>query len=173
MPAPYRRLGKITKAHGTRGEVTVAPRDGLSLSLLAGVDVWIVPPPASGAIARRITDVRPGPKGSLVRITGVESPAEAHEIVGRYLIARGEEMPVAASETEELIGFEVHDEQRGLIGTIAEVIETGANDVLVVEEGPFGQVLVPVIDQVILSVDHSASVVHVALLEGLIDEDDE
>ena len=172
MPAPYRRLGKITKAHGTRGEVTVAPRDGLSLSLLAGVDVWIVPPPASGAITRRITDVRPGPKGSLVRITGVESPAEAHEVVGRYLIARGEEVPATGSETEELIGYEVHDKKRGLIGTVAEVIETGANDVLVVEEGPFGQVLVPVIDQVIISVDQSASVVHVALLEGLIDEDE-
>lgn len=171
MPAPYRRLGKITKAHGTRGEVTVAPRDGLSLSLLAGVDVWIVPPPESGAVPRRMSDIRPGPKGALVRISGIETPAEAHEAVGRYLLARGEELPPSESATEQMIDMEVHDTQRGPIGTISEIIETGANDVLVVEGGPFGQVLVPVIDDVVLDVDRDAGIVHVALLEGLIEEE--
>lgn len=151
--------------------MTVAPRDGLSLSLLAGIDVWIVPPPQAGATARRITDVRPGPKGSLVRITGIETPAEAHEVVGRSLLARGEELPVVAGDSDELTGFEVVDDRRGTIGTIAEVIETGANDVFVVEGGPFGQVLVPVIDSVVRSTDMQARVVRVTLLEGLIDED--
>lgn len=151
--------------------MTVAPRDGLSLSLLAGVDVWIVPPPDSGAIPRRLSDVRPGPKGSLVRISGVETPAEAHEVVGRYLVARGEEVPAAESPTERMVGMAVHDSKRGTIGTVAEVIETGANDVLVVEDGPFGQVLVPVIDQVVLEVDEDENVVRVELLEGLIEEE--
>lgn len=173
MPAPYRRLGKIIKVHGTQGEVTVAPRDGLSLSLLGGIDVWIVPPPGSGAIARRMRDLRPTAKGVLVRISGIETQAEAHEVVGRHLLARGAELPADAFETPDLTGYEVTDVRRGYIGSIAEVIVTGANDVLVCEGGPFGQVLVPVIDDVILSVDADGSCVHVALLEGLIDEDEE
>lgn len=171
MPAPYRRLGRIVKAHGTRGEVSVAARDDLSLSRLEGVDIWIVPPPTSGAIARRITEVRPGPKGWLVRISGVETPAEAHEVVGRHLVARGEELP-AESDAESLVGLAVQDGERGFIGTIAEVLETGANDVLIVEGGQFGQVLVPVIDQVMGDIDDDAGILHVTLLEGLIDEDD-
>lgn len=171
MPTPYRRLGRIVKAHGTRGEVSVAPRDGLSLSLLAGVDVWIVPPPASGATARRFIDTRPGPKGTLVRISGVETPAEAHEVVGRWLLSRGEEQETAEG-VAALLGYAVHDEQRGFIGTVHEVLETGANDVLILEDGPFGQVLVPVIDDVMGAADDEARTLRVRLLEGLIDEDE-
>lgn len=150
--------------------MSVAPRDGLSLSLLSGIDVWIVPPPESGAVARRLSDVRPGPKGTIVRISGVETPAEAHEIVGRRLIGRGEELNVIEG-SDALVGYEVHDEERGVIGTVVEVIETGANDVLVVEDGPFGQVLVPVIDDVMGPVDDGAHTVRVRLLEGLIEDE--
>ena len=171
MPAPYRRLGRIAKAHGTTGEVSVVPIDSLAVLRPDEGDVWIVPPPRSGAIARRLLSVRPGPKGVLVRLTGIESPADAHEIVGRWLLVSGEETsPDAAAD--RLIGMQVIDADRGSIGCVADIIVTGANDVLVVEGGRFGQVLVPVIEQVVVSVDEATNTISVALLDGLIDEDD-
>jgi 16S rRNA processing protein RimM len=63
----------------------------------------------------------------------------------------------------------VFDGERGLIGEITDVIITGANDVWVIE-GPFGEVLIPVIDQVIGDIDEEAGTVHITLLPGLIDE---
>lgn len=141
------------------------------LTVLASADttLWVVPPPSSGAVARRITSVRRGPRGPLVRLSGITTPAEAHELAGRWLLASGEESP-AEGDTSALIGMEVLDRVRGDIGAVSEVIVTGANDVLVVAGGPFGEVLVPVIDDVVVSIDDASNVIHVTLLDGLIDE---
>ncbi len=170
MPVPYRRLGRIMRTHGTHGEIVLALRDDLSVSSLEGIDAWIVPPPESGAVAHRVTEPRQGAKGVLVRLSGIDTPAAAHELPGRWLLAHGEDLPETTSTTDDLIGRRVEDSRRGFIGTVDDVIVTGANDVLVVEAGPFGQVLVPVIDGVILGLDASG-VLNIALLDGLIDEE--
>lgn len=170
MPAPYRRLGRIVKAHGTSGEVSVATTADLAFVSEAASDVWIVPPPESGAVARKIESVRQGPKHPLVRISGVVTSAEAHETVGRWLLARGEEL-VAAGEADEFLGLLVRDRARGDIGVVTDVIVTGANDVLVVESDRYGQVLIPVIDDVVVAVDHVGNTMDVDLLDGLLDEE--
>lgn len=69
----------------------------------------------------------------------------------------------------QLIGLQVNDQQRGLIGEIVEILSMPANDVWVVN-GVFGEILLPVIDQVIKEVDLDNQKVEVELLEGLIDE---
>lgn len=168
MSAPYRRLGRIVKAHGTTGEVTVAQTGSLALPLPLDEDVWVVPPPRFGAVARRIESVRPGPKGPLVRIAGVDSAAEAHDLCGRWLLARGDESHVTEGP-DAYVGATVSDVERGELGIVVDVIMTGANDVLVVEGDRYGQVLIPVIDDVMRGFD--AGGITVALLDGLIDED--
>jgi 16S rRNA processing protein RimM len=50
-----------------------------------------------------------------------------------------------------------------------DVIETGANDVWVVQGTRFGEVLLPVTDEVVLDVDDASGTAHVRLLPGLID----
>lgn len=171
MSAPYRRLGRIARAHGTQGEVSIATGEDLSLARLDGVEVWIVPPPAVGALPRTVTGVRPGPKGLLARISGVDSAADAHDLTGRWLLVDAEQLPEPEATGDDFIGMQVRDAVRGVLGSVTDVIVTGANDVLVVDGGPFGQVLVPVIDDVMVSVSDADSMIDVALLEGLIDED--
>lgn len=168
MPAPYRRLGRIVKAHGTTGEVTVVQTGGLALPLPLDEDVWVVPPPRSGAMPRRIESVRPGPKGELVRLAGVDSAAEAHDLCGRWLLVAGEESRVTEGPAA-FFGATVRDVERGELGRVVDVIVTGANDVLVVEGDRYGQVLIPVIDDVMRGFDERG--ITVALLDGLIDED--
>lgn len=141
----------------------------LALALPYGEDVWVVPPPQTGAAARRIESVRPGPKGLLVRIAGVDGAAEAHDLCGRWLLARGEEMHDEEGP-DAYLGATVRDAERGELGRVTDVIITGANDVLVVEGDRYGQVLIPVIDEVMIGFD--ADGITVALLDGLIDEDD-
>lgn len=170
MSAPYTRLGRITKAHGTKGEVTVALRDGLSCSHLDGLEVWVVPPPDSGAASRRLFGARPASRGVLLGISGAESAADALDLVGRWLLARASEVPPEVDE-EDFTGYTVTDAVRGPIGAVTALIVTGANDVLVVDGGPFGEVLVPVIDDVVLEVDDALRLIKVALLDGLIEDD--
>lgn len=157
------------KVHGTTGEVTVAQTAGLALALPLDEDVWIVPPPASGAMTRRIESVRRAPKGQLVRFAGIESAAEAHDLCGRWVLARGDESEHTEGP-DAYIGAEVRDVRRGELGRVTDVIVTGANDVIVVDGERYGQVLIPVIDDVILGFDGEC--ISVALLDGLLDEDD-
>jgi 16S rRNA processing protein RimM len=92
---------------------------------------------------------------------------------------RGRELRVLADDAPEgweptdpstLLGYEVSDEERGFIGRIDSIIETGANDVWSILDGPFGQVLVPVIDDVILDIDEDSRTCLVRLLPGLIED---
>lgn len=170
MTVPYRRVGRIQKSHGTQGEVVVAVGDGLFLEDLIGIDVWIVPPLAA-VKPYRVIDVRRGPKGAIVALDGVVAVATAHELVGRWILAATASLPEPASAPTDVLEYVVADAKRGYLGVVTDVIVTGANDVFVVDEGPYGQVLLPVIDQVIREIDDVARSITVELLDGLIDEE--
>ncbi|MEN9616023.1 MAG: Ribosome maturation factor RimM, partial [Chloroflexota bacterium] len=69
----------------------------------------------------------------------------------------------------QLIGLTVADEAGTEIGRLTEVIQTGSNDVYVVN-GPKGEILLPVIPDVIKNVDLDGRSMTVHLLPGLIDD---
>ncbi|MDY0339769.1 MAG: ribosome maturation factor RimM [Coriobacteriia bacterium] len=170
MTAPYRRAGRIQKAHGTQGEVVVVTGDDLSFADLKGLKVWIVPPPAR-IRPYHVTEARQGPKGAIVSLGSMTTAAAAHEVVGRWLLTAGAALPAPSGSTSDLLGYAVTDARRGYLGVVTDVIITGANDVLVVDEGPFSQVLLPVIDEVVIDIDDAGRGIAVELLDGLIDED--
>jgi len=168
--APFVPVGRIVKVHGLYGEVSVVPAAGPPFSLPEGLRVWLVPP-RSGPAQHVIESVRPGPKGPLVRLDGVSSRADAEPLRGCTLLARSADLPEGWTEPgADDIGLAVVDVERGEIGSVVDVIVTGANDVWVVRDGPYGEVLVPVIDDVVLEVDSESGVATVRLLPGLIDE---
>ena len=117
-----------------------------------------------------IEGVRPGPKGPLVKISGVDTIDAAYALCGTEMLAKRTDIPDELFEGAEpefvADGMTVRDEKHGVLGEIVETIITGANDVWVIEGG-YGQVLVPVIDDVVLSIDEDAGEVFVRLLPGL------
>lgn len=171
-PAPFTALARVVKSHGLKGEVAVEPAADLPFVLPVGLEVWFVPPPA-GTRTGRIENVRVGPKGPLVKVSGIDDIQAARMLVGAHMMVRSEDMPAAWStpvvDDTEAVGLHVTDVQRGPLGEVVELIVTGANDVWVVE-GPFGEVLVPVIDDVVLSVDWESKIAEVSLIPGLLDE---
>ena len=170
-PRTYVPVGRVVKAHGLNGEVSVIPADGLLFVLSEGLRVWFVPPPAD-VRESVIEHVRRGPKGPLVKFRGVENNDAAHRLNGATVLADSADLPAGWDEGEDdPVGLTVTDTARGVLGEVADVIITGANDVWVVEGGPWGQVLLPVIDQVILSVDWEARTAQVDLLPGLLDDE--
>jgi len=170
--APFVPIGRVIKAHGLKGEVSVAALTGLPFDSLLGIEVWFVPPPGNVRNAR-LEGVRPGPKGPLLKLSGIETIDAAQGISGSTIVARPADLPEEVVEEEfDPVGWRVVDEQRGELGTIDEVIITGANDVWVVHGERFGEVLIPVIDDVVLDLDEDAEEIRVRLLPGLIEEDE-
>ena len=83
------------------------------------------------------------------------------------------ENAVALEEDEyyiaDLLGLTIVDDSGVTIGTLENVIETGANDVYEVLTQDGGRILLPAIKECILDVDTEEGIILVHLLKGLID----
>jgi 16S rRNA processing protein RimM len=169
---PFALVAHVMRTHGLKGEVSVAPAAETSFSHLLGVNVWFVPP--SSIRQARIQGVRPGPKGPIVALEGVDSVDQAKGLTGARVLALHADLPSLwfddRPEIEDLTGYVVTDVCHGLLGELVETIITGANDVWVVH-GPLGEVLIPVIEQVVNARDDDARTISVTLLDGLLPDD--
>ncbi len=144
----------------------------LPLDAFLGLHVWIAPPTV---IAREgdVIGARRGPKGPLLTLSGVSDLQSASQLAGRTLMARPEDLPVEIMEEEpDPVGLLVNDVERGPLGVVTDVIITGANDVWVIEGDTYGEVLIPIIEEVLLDIDFEAGEATVKLLPGLIDEEE-
>jgi 16S rRNA processing protein RimM len=108
----------------------------------------------------RAARVRPRPNGkeALVKLAGLDTPEDAAARRGqlvRVALADAPPLPEGEYYHYQLLGIDVVDEAETFLGRLAQIIETGANDVYVVR-GPAGEILLPAIEGVVLSVDPDA-----------------
>lgn len=136
------------------------PVHGLPCVLRRGLDVCVVPPLLKGSRWHTVLACEEGGgPGQLVLLSGVDSLEGARDLRGRFLLAAEKDLPegLDAHDASRLLGREVRDPARGPIGTIEEVMAGPANDVWVVR-GPFGEVLLPVVDHVVLDVSREGAI---------------
>ena len=67
-----------------------------------------------------------------------------------------------------MIGLQVYTEDGEAFGVLKDVLETGANDVYIIDSPKHGEVLVPAIKQCILDVDIEGQKMTIHLMEGLV-----
>ncbi|MDR1013744.1 MAG: hypothetical protein LBL86_02010 [Coriobacteriales bacterium] len=182
MPG-YRRIAHISRAKGLAGQVVADPLDGLPSHVWAGLMLWVVPP-AHGLVRETCVRaaVEKGEKGGhlLLSLEGVDGRDDAERLVGRFLLARtadvGEEgaapgpPPAPGSPPVDgpssAVGLTVSDAARGVLGTVVEERQ-GAAQALWVVDGPFGELLVPVVDEFVRG--REGDVVRVVLPQGLLE----
>ena len=68
----------------------------------------------------------------------------------------------------DLIGLEVFTEDGEKFGTMKDVLETGANDVYIIDSLNHGEVLIPAIKQCVLDIDIEANKMVIHLMKGLV-----
>ena len=163
--APYIAVGRITRAHGIRGEVAVLP--------LSQVESRFEP--GSGLILEgsertlTVVSAKPHRQRLLVRFEGVDDRDEAEAIHGRYLLVPSSDVPALPEDEfwpHQLVGCEIVTEGGRSLGRIKEIIRTPANDVWVAD-GPQGEALVPALKDVVAEVDLEARRVTVREVSGL------
>ena len=167
-PSPGLVAGKITKAHGLRGEVTVL--------VLSEVESRFEP----GSVLRledgrslTVASTRPDRGRLLVRFEGVADRTAAEQLNGRYLFVSEEdapELPEGSFWPHQLVGCEVVTDSGRELGAIREVVLGVANDIWVT--GPQqDEVLIPALRDVVVSVDIAAGRVIVREIPGLTTSD--
>ena len=107
----------------------------------------------------KLVSVRKAGVDLIVRFAGFSTPEEAARLRNTviYIKAQGlPSLPEGEFYHHELLGMEVVDEAGQLLGTLGSILETGANDVYVINPPEGGEILLPAIEDVILSVDPQA-----------------
>ena len=168
----YLQVGAITSPHGVHGEAKVYPMTDDVKRFKKLKEVYL----GEGDNKRllHITSVKFFNNMVILKFDEFTTPEEIDKIrkVGLY-VTRDQAVKLQKDEyfIADLIGLEVYSDEDKLIGELTDVMQTGANDVYVVQTQTGNEVLIPAIKDCILqvSIEESRMVVH--LLPGLIDEE--
>jgi 16S rRNA processing protein RimM len=166
-------VGRITRPHGVRGELTVEVRtDDPELRLTAGA-VLATEPAAAGPL--RVAGTRWHSGRLLVRFAGIEDRNAAGEPRGTLLLVDSADLE-DLSDTDEfrdhqLIGLAVIAPDGEQVGTVADVLHHGQDLLVVAGSGERAgvEILIPFVSAIVSDVDLAAGLVRVEPPPGLLD----
>ena len=107
----------------------------------------------------------------ILKFKGIDNINDIEKYKGRSLfVERKDAVPLEEDEyyIADMLGMSVYTEDGARFGTLKDVMETGANDVYIIDSDDHGEILVPAIKQCILSVDVEADRMVIHLMDGLI-----
>lgn len=107
----------------------------------------------------------------IIKFNEVDSKDKADDLRGCFIAVRREDavkLPEGRFFICDIIGLRVFDEtSETYIGTVKDVLQTGANDVFIVETDVKSEILVPAIKQVVKKIDFENGIISIEPLEGM------
>ncbi len=164
------QVGIITSTHGVRGEVKVYPTtdDAKRFKRLKEV----ILDTGKEQIALEIESVKFFKQFVILKFKGFDNINDVEKYRQKSLyVTRKNAVRLSRDEyfIADLMGLKVIDESETEIGILREVMETGANDVYVIDMNDGRELLLPAIKQCVLKVDIENGFVQVHILDGLLD----
>ena len=163
------QVGVISSTHGVRGEVKVFPTtdDVKRFKKLKKV----ILDTGKEQLPLEIEGVKFFKQFVILKFRGIDNINDIEKYKGKSLLV-DREHAVKLKKDEyfiaDMIGMDVFTEEGELFGALKDVMETGANDVYIIEMTDGKEVLVPAIKQCILDVDIENRKMVIHLLEGLL-----
>lgn len=163
------QVGVITQTHGVRGEVKVFPTtdDAARFKKLKHVMLDT----GKETLPLEIESVKFFKQFVILKFKGFDNIND----IERYkrcplLVERENAVPLEEGEyfIADMIGMKVITDEGDNFGILKDVMETGANDVYVIEHPSEGEVLVPAIKECILDVDIENRQMKIHVMNGLI-----
>lgn len=166
----FLEVGKIINTHGLKGEVKVATWTDYPevFEELSYVNAKI----AGREIRLDIKGIKYQKNNIIVSFEQITSIEDAEKLKNAVLSAPRDalgELPEGVYYIADLIGSEVFD-KAGKIGDLADVFSTGSNDVYDIKRSGKKNLLVPIIDGVLKSVDTENKKIVIEIPKGLEDE---
>ena len=164
------QVGAITQTHGIRGEVKVFPMTD-DVSRFKNMKELILDT-GKEQIVLEVTSARPQKNLVILKFKGIDNINDVEKFRKASLyVTRDNAVRLKKDEffIADLIDMTVETEDGTVLGTLRDVITTGANDVYEVTLLQGGSVLIPAIKECILEVDVEQARMRVHLLDGLLD----
>lgn len=167
----FLQIARVLKSNGTEGEVLVGFREigpeDLDIKEPVFIEFDGLPVPFFiESFTRR------GSSRALVKLTGIKTLADAEEIAGRPVLApRSSLIEYEGGDegltVEDLVGWTLLDADGGKAGTITGYEDIPGNPCMYVETAS-GQAMVPLHEDLILSIDEEEETISMDIPEGLI-----
>lgn len=145
-------IGKIHRSHGIKGDVILDPMTDFPERFRRGRTVYA----GDDHIELTITRVREKAPFLLVGFKELEDETKASEFRNQFVYVRTADLPPLPDGEyyfHQLIGLEARDISGTRVGTLSEILETGANDVYVIRKEDGTEELIPDIPQCIKNID--------------------
>ena len=163
----FLKAGVISSTHGVRGEVKVFPTTGEPERFRTLKKVYL--DTGRERIRLEIAGVKFFKQFAILKFHGIDNINEIEKYRGCSLwVEREDAVPLEEDEyyIGDLIGMEVFTEDGNKFGVLKDVLDTGANDVYIVDTPEHGEILVPAIHDCILDVDIEEKKMKIHLLPG-------
>jgi 16S rRNA processing protein RimM len=164
-PPEWLVVGKIVAAFGTKGEIRVLSQTDFPERFNAGSTLFI----EREELAFTVQSCRWQKGQAVIKLSGIDDRDRAAGLHGRYLRVPGTDLANLEQDQYylfQIMGLRVVSDDGRELGTVNDILQTGANDVYVVPT-PKGELLLPAIKSVIRQVDLAAGRLIVHLLPGL------
>ncbi len=163
------QVGVITQTHGIRGEVKVFPTtdDANRFKKLKEV----ILDNGKERLPLTVEGVKFFKQFVIVKFKEFDSINEVEKYKNsKLMVSREQAVKLKKDEyfIADLIGMKVVTEDDSAFGILKDVLETGANDVYVVETNEGREVLLPAIKECILKIDMENTKMTVHIMDGLL-----
>jgi 16S rRNA processing protein RimM len=167
----YLEIGLLHRPHGVHGDILMEVFTDFPERLQEGFTVFLGNKHTPANIIRK----RSHNDGLLLGFEGIDTPEAAGMLRNQMVYVQTKDRPVLPDGRHyyyQLIGIQVVDDAENELGTLTDILETGANDVYVVTSKNGRELLLPAIKDVMLNVDISAKRMTVHILPGLLDQEE-
>lgn len=167
MSSEFLAIGRVLRPHGVRGELLLETLTDFPEHLNDVDTVYLGE--AAAAEPHALAGARRHRGRLFIRLEGCGDRDAAEAFRGQLVQIRlGDAAPPPPGSYyhHQIVGLSVVTDEGEALGEVTEILETGANDVYVVN-GPSGEILLPALQSVIRQVDLDAKRMTVHLLEGL------
>lgn len=162
-------MGKLRKPHGIRGEMVMTVLTDFP-ELLEPDQVVMIGDQQDQLVIRSVRGHR---DDLLIAFKGYFDRDEIGVYRNTLLFMKEEDFPELSEDEfyfHDLVGLRVITDEGQFLGTLKEILITGANDVYLVQQGEDREILLPATDEVILAIDLEEEVITVHLLPGLLSD---
>jgi len=162
-------VGFLRRPHGVRGELIMDVHTDFPERLRVGTKLY------AGEDHKPMTIASARPHGQsdlLIAFRGISNPEQAGQLRNTWLYVPAKDrppLPDGKLYQHQILGLRVVTDAGRELGTLTEILVTGANDVYVVKGEDGKEVLLPAIPDVILGYDLEKGEIKVHLLDGLVD----
>lgn len=171
MIKDYLELGQIVSTHGIKGEVRFNPWCDTPDFVKKFKTLYF---DNKGKNDIKVISARPHGNVVILLLDGIDSIDKARALKNKVLYMKRSDAKLKKGTwfIQELFDCTVVDNNNGKeLGTVVDVSETGANDVWHIKT-PKGEVLIPAVKDVVVSVDVEAGNVLINPIKGLFDDED-